>query len=496
MRTLVVVEDPTSWELESADLPGAEVVSARSYLTDRAFVDVRRARVFNLCRHYGYQTTGYYVSLLAEARAHRPMPSVTTLEDFRGGSAMVRLVSSDLQAVVDRAFAPLASDRFTLSIYFGKSIAKRYDRLAQALFEYFPAPMLRTEFLRVPTGEGSSRWRLAAIEPIPAGDVPEGHRAFLVEQAKRFVERPRVSGHKPSRADIAVLHDPDESDAPSDPKALERFARAVRKLGGRADLITERDYGRLGEYDALFIRATTSVNHYTYRFARRAESEGLVVIDDPRSIVRCTNKVYQAELFERRGIACPKTRVVHPGNAAGLAEELGFPVVLKQPDSAFSLGVVKVEDQAALARETERLFQGSELVVAQAFLRSDFDWRVGVLGGQPIWVCRYHMAKGHWQIQKAEAGGKRKYGKVDCLPIHAAPRPVVDLALAAAQLIGDGLYGVDIKEVNGQPFVMEVNDNPNLESGVEDLVGKEEVYRTLARSFLDRIEARGKPERK
>jgi glutathione synthase/RimK-type ligase-like ATP-grasp enzyme len=58
------------------------------------------------------------------------------------------------------------------------------------------------------------------------------------------------------------------------------------------ELIEKEDYGRLAEFDALFIRETTGVNHHTYRFARRAEAEGLVVVDDPQSILKCTNKVY------------------------------------------------------------------------------------------------------------------------------------------------------------------------------------------------------------
>ena len=75
------------------------------------------------------------------------------------------------------------------------------------------------------------------------------------------------------------------------------------------------DYGRIAEFDALFLRETTRVDHHTYRFARRAAAEGLVLIDDPESILRCTNKVYQAELFARHKIACPPTMVVHAENA-------------------------------------------------------------------------------------------------------------------------------------------------------------------------------------
>ena len=83
------------------------------------------------------------------------------------------------------------------------------------------------------------------------------------------------------------------------------------------------------------------VNHYTYRFAQRAESEGLVVMDDPLSIVRCSNKVYLAELLTRHKVPVPKSLVIHKGQALDIAAELGFPMVLKKPDSAFSVGVVK-----------------------------------------------------------------------------------------------------------------------------------------------------------
>lgn len=54
--------------------------------------------------------------------------------------------------------------------------------------------------------------------------------------------------------------------------------------------------------------------------------------------------------------------------------------------------------------------------------------------------------------------------------------------------MGDGLYGVDLKEINGKVYVIEVNDNPNIDSGVEDLVLGKELYRKLARSFYTRIE--------
>ena len=57
------------------------------------------------------------------------------------------------------------------------------------------------------------------------------------------------------------------------------------------------DIDRLGEYDALFIRENTHVNDHTYRMARKAQKEGLAVMDAPDAILKCNNKVYLAEVM-------------------------------------------------------------------------------------------------------------------------------------------------------------------------------------------------------
>src|SRR5690606_29399058 len=180
-----------------------------------------------------------------------------------------------------------------LSIYFSRISANIYASLSQANFNQFPATFLRAEFVHADV------WRLDNVRAISWNDIPENHHWFVREQAERFFERPHITSVKQPRFTLAVLVDPDETDKPSDEKALARFVRAAARFGMQATFIEREDFGRLPEFDALFIRATTAVNHYTYRFARRAAAEGMVVIDDPESIVRCTNKVYQAELFLR-----------------------------------------------------------------------------------------------------------------------------------------------------------------------------------------------------
>jgi len=482
MPILIIVEDPKLWPL---DVPDTEIVPARKYLTDKRFVEMKRAKVFNLCRTYGYQTTGYYVSLLAAARGHKPLPSVTTIQDLRQ-SAVLRVVSEDLEDIIDKALRHIHSDHFELSIYFGRNLAKRYDRLCNALFGHFPAPLLRAEFVRL-----DGDWRLDSLRPIASRDIPDSHREFVVAQAQRFFARPRISDVERPRFELAILVNPDEVDAPSDETAIRRFVSAAKKIGMRATLIGREDYGHIAEYDALFIRETTSVNHHTYRFASRAAAEGLVVIDDPESIVRCTNKVYQAELFDKHDIPSPKTLIVHRDNAGDVGALLGFPVVLKRPDSSFSAGVKKAGDEVELAALLADFFRTSELVVAQEFMPSTFDWRVGVLDGKALYVAKYYMARGHWQIQQAKDEKRRVYGKSETLPVAEAPSEVIELAVRAAGLIGRGLYGVDIKETPRGLMVMEINDNPSIEAGCEDAVLKDSLYSTIMQSFYDRIEQRG-----
>jgi glutathione synthase/RimK-type ligase-like ATP-grasp enzyme len=57
----------------------------------------------------------------------------------------------------------------------------------------------------------------------------------------------------------------------------------------------------------------------------------------------------------------------------------------------------------------------------------------------------------------------------------------------AANLIGDGLYGVDLKQVGRECYVIEVNDNPNIDAGTEDAVLKDALYREVMGVFLRRI---------
>lgn len=482
MKHLIILDNPAEWKIR---IPGVEVYSARDYLTREEFRKRRNVKVYNLCKSHRYQTLGYYVSLLAAARGHKPIPSVSTIQDLKF-QPIIKSVSEDLDKLIQTSLEGLKSPEFTLSIYFGQNLAKRYDRLAAHLFMLFQAPFLRAHFQLQTDG----KWHLQSVRPIAANEIPENHYQYIEGFARSFFKSRRVSTRKQVtyNYELAILHNPDDKLPPSNEKALERFIKAGNDLGLHVELITREEYGRLAEFDALFIRETTAVNHYTYRFARKAKAEGLVVIDDPESILKCTNKIYLAELLETQKIRTPRTIIVHRDNLHEVETEIGFPCILKQPDSAFSQGVKKANDLEALVEHLEMFWTKSDLVIAQEFFPTDFDWRIGIIAKTPFFACKYFMARNHWQIVKTEDTGKHLDGRVQAIPFEEVPKDVINTALKAANLIGDGLYGVDLKEIDGRCYVIEINDNPNIDHGYEDSILKTDLYTTIMEVFRDRIE--------
>jgi len=466
------------------------VITARDYL-DNPGAFPPKTRIVNLGRNYEYLGHAYYCSLLAEARQHRVVPAVRTLMDLRKRSLYQPLLA-DLDALLERSCVheeSVGRGRFRVHVLFGRADIPAFQRLAQKTYSMYPCPILRIE------AERSDRCRVRSIGPVEIDELPLELDYLFEQQLRRFARadwsppRPET----PPRWALAILHDPKESLPPSDEPAIRRFVRAGERLGIEVELIQKKDLPRLAEYDALFIRETTAITHHTYQFSQRAELEGLVVIDDPASIMRCTNKVYLAELLRRNGVPAPKSLVVSRRTLPDVTTKLPFPIILKIPDGSFSLGVHKVESRAQLEEVADRLFEDSDLILAQEYMYTTYDWRVGVLGGKPLYVCQYFMAPRHWQIVSHGKDGSTQFGGFRAWAVEEAPPEVIDAAVRAASLIGDGLYGVDLKQTDQGVFVIEVNDNPNIDHTVEDGVLKDRLYEIIMEEFLRRLERYGQP---
>ncbi|HBL74492.1 MAG: glutathione synthase [Bacteroidetes bacterium GWF2_42_66] len=482
ISNIIVVDNPKQWALE---VEGLRVISSKKYLSDPEFQEIKNVRIFNLSNTYRYQSIGYYVSLMASAREHRAIPNVTTIRDFRNVS-IIRTIASDIDELMQSTLSKINPAQFSFNIYFGHTIDPAFRHLGQKLYSLFETPLLQVIF------NHTDRWVLQRVTPLSLDKIDKNDFERIQDFAKHYFSKkrffkPRFQNYK---YDLAILVNPEEKNPPSNKQALENFREAARKVGFYTEFIGKDDYDRMSEFDALFIRETTNVNDHTYHFSRMAYAEGLVVIDDPWSILRCSNKIFLNERMKQNRITTPVSWVIGKGMyKPSEFKYYKYPLVLKQPDSAFSLGVTKVNNAEEMEISVNRLLKKSDLIIVQEFLPSEYDWRIGVLDEKPLFACKYYMADNHWQIYNWD--GKREEdhsGDFETVPIEAAPEKVVKTAVKAASLMGDGLYGVDLKMIDNKVYLIEVNDNPNIDAGIEDVVLKEELYLEVMRSLYKRIE--------
>jgi len=275
--------------------------------------------------------------------------------------------------------------------------------------------------------------------------------------------------------------------------ALMRFAQTARKLGHSADYIFRPDMYKIPEYDAIFIRALTDPLNSTYVASRMAQLHGLRVIDDPDSIFICCDKVSMYHHLSRAGVAIPMTEFIQTEdvtleNGQLLLERFGSPMVLKAPNSSFSLYVDRVYTPEEFVKIGNRFLRRADRIVVQNFIKSDFDWRVGILAGKVLYVCQYTIPKKHWKIHSYTPEGRSIYGPVIGVDIEKAPPGLLKTALDAAAAIGNGLYGVDLKQIGDDFVVIEVNDNPTIIGGEEDQRSSN-LYEEVVRYLMEGVKA-------
>lgn len=481
MNKYIVVNQPEKWHFSIENIT---VISSQDYLTNPKFSLLKKARIFNLCKDYSYQSKGYYVSLLAEARGHLAIPTVRNIVDLKT-LKLVKIVSDEFDDVIQQSLKSIKSREFTLSIYFGQNVAQKYKELSSLFYKHFQVPFLRVNF------HHNNKWNIQSIKAISESEIPSDHLESVNLFANQYFAKKRYDTPKltTSDFDLAILVNPNDPAPPSNTKALKKFIDIAEKMNIYAEIIEPKDLSRLSSFDALFIRQSTEVNNEAYAFARKAQQEGIAIIDYPEAILKCCNKVYMAEALNNAHIATPKTVIVHKENRALVLEQVGLPCVLKAPDSTFSFGVKKANTAKEYDTLVTDMLKESDLIIAQEFCPSDYDWRIGIIDDVPFYACKYYMAKGHWQIYNWNADKKNDQdGDADCLPIEYVPKDVITMAIKSAKLMGKGLYGIDIKVVNNKPMVIEINDNPNIDYGVEDAYYGDLVYTKILQALKTRLE--------
>lgn len=254
--------------------------------------------------------------------------------------------------------------------------------------------------------------------------------------------------------------------------SLIKFRDAAEEMRHDVYFIFSAEIEKIAKVDALFIRSRTDPMNVSFVASKMAEFYGIPVIDDPYSIQICSDKINMYYHLMNRNVSIPKTIFVKKNDiykdyVNELFKELGSPIIFKEPSTSFSLRVEKVYNRDEFIKIAKRFIKLSDRIVAQEYIESQFDWRIGVLNGRFLYGCKYIIPSETFKIQ-ATINGHVAYCAVKSAPKEKIPMDVINLAIKAANSIGKGLYGVDIKEANDTTYVIEVNDNPSLESGELD----------------------------
>jgi glutathione synthase/RimK-type ligase-like ATP-grasp enzyme len=283
----------------------------------------------------------------------------------------------------------------------------------------------------------------------------------------------------PSGSRIACFVEKYNFSDPREEAALLNFKGEAEKQGNDFQFLFREDISDVPKYDAVFIRATTDPLNTAYVVSKTAWELGKKVIDDPESITICGNKIHQYALFEKYNV--PRIPTVflskdelHHKRITEIFDELGKPVVIKAPYTSFSKYLEKAACETSFRDVAKRFFKKSDVLAIQKFTPTEFDWRVGVLNNDVLYVCKYMIPKGRWK-HGAKLRGKPTivWGRTVALRKQDMPPRLREVALKACSVVGKGLYGVDIKEVNGEFVVVEVNDNPSIYAGYEDQKAKD-----------------------
>lgn len=270
--------------------------------------------------------------------------------------------------------------------------------------------------------------------------------------------------------------------------ALMRMGQVAHMLGHRLDFLFRADMYKIPGYDAIFIRALTDPLNTSYVAARLAQMNGLRVIDDPESIIICCDKVNMYRHLIDKNIPMPETVFlkepdINAETGERLLDSMGTPLVLKAPNSSFSLYVEKVSTPEEFVEVGTRYLRRADRIVVQKYVSSKFDWRVCLLAGQPLFVCQYMIPKKRWKIMSYTDNGRAIYGQVKGVPIAEVNPQLLRVAADAAAAIGTGLYGVDLKETDDGYVVIEVNDNPTINEDEEDQESPE-LYERLIKYLV------------
>lgn len=222
------------------------------------------------------------------------------------------------------------------------------------------------------------------------------------------------------------------------------------------------------------------------RLAQRMEAAGLRLFNSKQAIEDCDDKTISYLLLNQAGIAQPKTLLcpasfpsIGYGNFGFLqevADNLGFPLVVKEGLGSFGKQVYLVHSMDELHRQTAKA-DGKPLLF-QRFIQESAgeDLRLYVVQGRTIAAIKRRNLEGDFRANLGRGGQAMA---------HAFSQEEAALAEAACAALGADFAGVDLLVSREGPLVCEVNSNAHF-LGLREATGinpAEEIMKMIRDSI-------------
>lgn len=225
-------------------------------------------------------------------------------------------------------------------------------------------------------------------------------------------------------------------------RLLREWGVEVTLIHPEEELVNLRDVHV--EHDLYVLKSGTEL---ALGVAGALDALGAAVVNPYAATLRCRDKVVATRLLQAAGVPVPETFLsAHPARLAPLLD--AGPLVVKPSRGSGGRGVHVVRGPDDLRR-----LPTGEPVFAQRYQeRKGRDRKIYCIGGQLFGVKRV------WPVRTYE----EKLGE----PFTVEPA-LRDVALRCASALGLELFGLDVVETAGGPYVVDVNAFPGFK-GVPD----------------------------
>lgn len=230
----------------------------------------------------------------------------------------------------------------------------------------------------------------------------------------------------------------------------------------------------LTEFDAIYLRTGDEDKMFSEHILEVLNESGVVTQAENDAYAYEANKFYAVKILSENDVEVPDSvYTLSPDTAVQAAEELGYPVIMKTIGGSGGQGVMRASSEGELkpVMDTMKAFE-QDICLQEYIEHAGSDNRILVVGDQVFGYGRTSAGEEEWRSNISEGGVREEIEITD---------EMKNTALTAARATGFDICGIDIIEVDGEYFVLEVNGAPGLNEAINEKVGDDVILRIVER---------------